>query len=956
GDHSVVLRATDGANAYVEQSFTVSVSNVNDNPTGAVTISGTGRQGSELTAASTLADPDGLGALSYQWKADGADISNATSSSLTLSQNEVGKEITVTVSYTDDGGTTESVTSAASSVVTNVDDAPTGDIITSGIATEDQTLTVSSTVADADGIDANTVSYQWYRNGSAISDATGTSYTLTQDDVGAAITAKQSYTDDFGNDHSVTSIATTAVSNVNDDPTGSVTISGTTSQGSELTAVTDALDDEDGLGDLSYQWLRDGSEINNATSSTYILIQNDVGSQISVRASYTDGSKTAEAVLSLPSSSVSNVNDDPTGSVTISGTATEDQTLNLSSTVADADGIDASTVSYQWYRDGSEISGATGTSYTLTQDDVGAPISVKQSYTDDFGNDHSVTSAATSAVSNVNDDPTGALTISGTAVEDQTLTGASTLADPDGLGALSYQWKADGADISNATDSTLTLSQTEVGKAITVTASYTDGGGTFESVTSAASSAVTNVNDGPTGSVTISGTAAEDQTLTLSSTVADADGIDANTVSYQWYRDSSEISGATDTSYTLTQDDVDAVITAQQTYTDNFGNAHSATSTATSAVSNVNDDPTGAVTISGAASQGSELTAVTDALDDEDGLGDLSYQWLRDGSEINNATSSTYILIQNDVGSQISVRASYTDGSKTAEAVLSLPSSSVSNVNDDPTGSVTISGTASQGIELTAVTATLADEDGLGALSYQWLRDGSEISNATSSTYTLIRDDVGAQISARVSYTDGHGNNESLTSTATPAVTELSQSADISLSGIVSSPDASTLDNITLTMSSDELPSDLTTTSGADGVFEFATEPLTSAVLTADKPIDKASEDAIGAYDALQALRLAVGLTKSDGTAEWHDYLAADINKDGRVGADDALDILKFAVGLTDGSSADWIFVDGDADWSGVDRRNTDYDEGVMLEDVLVDTSINMIGILVGDLDGSYVA
>lgn len=143
-------------------------------------------------------------------------------------------------------------------------------------------------------------------------------------------------------------------------------------------------------------------------------------------------------------------------------------------------------------------------------------------------------------------------------------------------------------------------------------------------------------------------------------------------------------------------------------------------------------------------------------------------------------------------------------------------------------------------------------------------------------------------------------------------------------------------------------------TNGNVTVFEVSSG--TGAFVNAYKPIDAASEDAIGAYDALQALRLAVGLTKSDGTAEWHDYLAADINKDGRVGADDALDILKFAVGLTDGSSADWIFVDGDADWSGIGRRDTSYDEGVMLEDVLVDTSINMTGILVGDLDGSYVA
>jgi hypothetical protein len=126
--------------------------------------------------------------------------------------------------------------------------------------------------------------------------------------------------------------------------------------------------------------------------------------------------------------------------------------------------------------------------------------------------------------------------------------------------------------------------------------------------------------------------------------------------------------------------------------------------------------------------------------------------------------------------------------------------------------------------------------------------------------------------------------------------------------------------------------------------------------LDADKPIDDASDRAITANDALQALRLAVGLTKSDGTAGWHDYLAADINKDGQVTANDALNILKFAVGLTDGPSADWVFVDGDADWSAIGRRNTSYEEGIWLEDVVADMSVNMTGILVGDVNGSYVA
>ena len=149
---------------------------------------------------------------------------------------------------------------------------------------------------------------------------------------------------------------------------------------------------------------------------------------------------------------------------------------------------------------------------------------------------------------------------------------------------------------------------------------------------------------------------------------------------------------------------------------------------------------------------------------------------------------------------------------------------------------------------------------------------------------------------------------------------------------------------------------EITATSTTGNVTVFETASGSDLLIDAAMAIDTASDKAIGAFDALQALRLAVGLDKSDGTSEWHDYIAADINKDGRVGADDALNILKFAVGLTDGPSADWVFVDGDADYSAIDRKNTDYDEGILISDVMTDLSINMTGILVGDVDGSYIA
>ena len=107
---------------------------------------------------------------------------------------------------------------------------------------------------------------------------------------------------------------------------------------------------------------------------------------------------------------------------------------------------------------------------------------------------------------------------------------------------------------------------------------------------------------------------------------------------------------------------------------------------------------------------------------------------------------------------------SYTDDEGTAQSVTSVATSAVMNVNDDPTGEITISGTASQGNDLTAVTTALADEDGLGTLSYQWLRDGEEISGATSESYELGENDGGEIINVKVTYTDKYGTNEEVSS------------------------------------------------------------------------------------------------------------------------------------------------------------------------------------------------
>jgi hypothetical protein len=134
------------------------------------------------------------------------------------------------------------------------------------------------------------------------------------------------------------------------------------------------------------------------------LTQSEVGKTISVKASYTDLLGTAESKISTNTSSVANVNDLPTGNVTISGTATQGQVLTASNTLTDLDGL--GTISYQWLSDGSAISGATGSTYTLTQAEVGKTVSVKANYTDLLGTAESVVSLKTSAVTSMGTQPT----------------------------------------------------------------------------------------------------------------------------------------------------------------------------------------------------------------------------------------------------------------------------------------------------------------------------------------------------------------------------------------------------------------------------------------------------------------------------------------------------------------------------------------------------------------------
>ena len=188
-----------------------------------------------------------------------------------------------------------------------------------------------------------------------------------------------------------------------------------------------------------------------------------------------------------------------TGSPIIAGTVQVGETLSVdTSGISDADGIANSTPTYQWIAndgtDDTDIQDATGSTYTLAAADEGKTIKVRVSFTDDAGNDESLTSEATAAVAaRPNSAATGAPTISGTAQVGQMLTAStSDISDSDGLdnATFTYQWLADDMDITDATGSTYTLAAADEGKTIKVQVTFTDDSGHQETLTSAATVAV----------------------------------------------------------------------------------------------------------------------------------------------------------------------------------------------------------------------------------------------------------------------------------------------------------------------------------------------------------------------------------------------------------------------------------------------------------------------------------
>jgi sugar lactone lactonase YvrE len=286
-------------------------------------------------------------------------------------------------------------------------------------------------------------------------------------------------------------------------PSGSVSITGTLTQGQALSVDTSALVDINGLGSFTYAWYSsstaDGvyTAISGATSPTLTLTETQVAKYIKVTVSYTDGRGSAESVSSSAVGAIVNVNDTAVG-LDISGTLASGSTLTaITATIVDPDG-NAPPYTYQWSSstfptsDFSNIEGATESTYVLTSGDVNKYIRLTVSYTNNYGQADSAVATTGSTVIILNSPVQGTLGISGDIIEGRTLRANTTnMSDPDGFGAFTYTWSSstssDGlytVDASGLDVSGITLVSGQVGRYIKLEIRYTDGLGNSEYIIS----------------------------------------------------------------------------------------------------------------------------------------------------------------------------------------------------------------------------------------------------------------------------------------------------------------------------------------------------------------------------------------------------------------------------------------------------------------------------------------
>ena len=431
--------------------------------------------------------------------------------------------------------------------------------------------------------------------------------------------------------------------------------------------------------------------------------------------------------------------------------------------------------------------GATRSTYLLTSADVGHTIRSLVTATASTGST-SAESAPTAVV--LPDLPpllppvdVASPTVSGTTQQGQTVS-TSTGSWLDSPTSYAYQWQdCDGSGsscstISGATQSTYTLTSSDVGHTMRAVVTATNSAGSASATS--AQTTVVSAPPRPSNSAppAVAGQTTEGQSL---STTNGSWTNNPSSYSYQWQdcdtsgSSCSNIAGASQSTYTLTSGDVGHTLRSVVTAA-NAGGSAAASSAPTSVVAPLPPSNTAAPVVTGSTAPGQTLSTSNGSWTGNPTSYVYSWQDCNSSggscASISGATSNSYTLQASDVGSTIRSVVTATNSGGAASA-SSAATATVSGTAPANTTAPAITGQAAQG-------QTLSTSDGswsgsATSYAYRWQDCNSSggscasISGATSNSYTLQASDVGSTIRSVVTATNSRGS-ASASSAATATV------------------------------------------------------------------------------------------------------------------------------------------------------------------------------------------
>ena len=710
------------------------------------------------TAGVTYSIPAVTGATGYIWTVPtGASITaGSNTNAVTVTFATTGGNITVTPTNTCGSGAAGSTTVTVSANVVpgvTVSNPSTG--ICSG----------TSTTFTAAPVNGGTPMYQWRNNGTNINGATGLTYASATLADGDKIDVIMTSTATCRSANTATSSQVTMTVTPSVVPGVAISIpSATICSGTNVTFTAVPVNG----GTPTYQWRNNGTNINGATGLTYASATLADGDKIDVIMTSTATCRSVNTATSSQTTMV--VTPSVAPGVTISAPSTT--ICSGTSVTFTALPVNGGAPTYQWRSNGTNINGATGSTYASSAFANGDKIDVIMTSTATCRSVNTATSSQTTMV--VTPSVAPGVTISAPSTTICSGTSVTFTATPVNGGTPSYQWRNNGTNINGATGVNYTSAALSNGDKIDVIMTSTV---TCRSANTTTSNQLTmtvtaNVVPGVTIS-TPSATICSGTSVTFT-----AIPVNGGAPQYQWRNNDTDINGATGSTYTSATlsdgDQIDVAMTSTATCR-SVDRVSSQQITMT-----VNATVMPDVTIYTPSTTICTGSSVTFTATPANG-GIPVFQWRKNNANISGATAASYTttaIVNGDKFDVIMTSSATCRSANTATSsaiTMTTATSITASVNIDVQPSNTI---------YTGQSATfIASPVNGGTPTYQWKNNGIDIAGATNLSYETNALTNGASVTVTMISNAGCVSNKTVASNAIVITVNPSPSFDSSITG-----------------------------------------------------------------------------------------------------------------------------------------------------------------------------